>query len=153
MGQLLKCAVLPSASTPPPFAGRYSLPKDCYREPCGQSSARWQIIEKIPYQDFGYPADGLRVELRRESRLEPHQSARVKILGLTRGPVLEASILDISGSGMRILSKLPIPCGALIEIEANQTVSRGTVCRCNEQGLSYEVGIQVSESAPAPLVL
>ena len=93
------------------------------------------------------------MELRRESRLEPNQSATVKILGLTRGPVLEVSILDISGSGMRILSKFPIPCGALIEIEAKQTVSRGTVCRCNEQGLLYEVGIQVSESAPAPLVL
>ena len=98
-------------------------------------------------------ADGLIVEQRRESRLEPNQIATVKILGLTRGPVLEASILDISGSGMRILSKFPIPCGALVEIEANQTVSRGTVCRCNEQGLLYEVGIQVSESAPAPLVL
>jgi hypothetical protein len=118
-----------------------------------QSPARWQIIEKFPSQDFGYPADGLRVEQRRESRLEPNQIATVKILGLTPGPVLKASVLDISGSGMRIRSKFPIPCGALIEIEANQTVSRGTVCRCDEQGLSYEVGIEVSESAPAPLVL
>ena len=92
------------------------------------------------------PADGLRVQQRRESRLEPNQIATVKILGLIPGPVLEASILDISGSGMRILSKFPIPCGALLEIEANRTVSRGTVCRCNEQGLSYEVGIQVSET-------
>src|SRR5580658_4323934 len=100
------------------------------------------LLRSFPLKIAVTPADGLRVTQRRESRLEPNQIAKVKILGLTLGPVLEASILDISGSGMRIRSKFPIPCGAIIEILANQTVSRGTVCRCNEQGLSYEIGIQ-----------
>jgi hypothetical protein len=100
--------------------------------------------------DFGCPADGLRVEQRRESRFEPNQIATIKVLGLglTPGPVIEARILDVSGSGMRLESTLPSPCGALIEIETNRTVSRGTVCRCNEQNSSFEVGVQVSETDP-----
>ena len=108
---------------------------------------------KFPSQGFSAPADGLKVEQRIESRLEPNKIATVKVLGLVPGPVLEASVLDVSGSGMRIRTTFPIPCGALVEVEANQIVSRGSVCRCNEQGPSYEVGIQVSETAPAALVL
>ena len=88
------------------------------------------------------------MEQRKESRLEPNQNATVKVLGLTPGPIIEASIIDVSGSGMRLNSTLPIPRGALIEIETKHTVSRGTVSRCNEQGHWYELGIQVSETAP-----
>jgi hypothetical protein len=39
----------------------------------------------------------------------------------------------ISGSGMRLRSKLPAPCGASIEIKVNDTVARGKVCRCQEK--------------------
>jgi hypothetical protein len=87
------------------------------------------------------------MEQRIESRFEPNQIATVKVLGLgLPGPVIEARILDVSGSGMRLHSRLPVPCGALIEVETEHTVSRGTVCRCSEQDRSYEVGVQVSET-------
>ena len=51
---------------------------------------------------------------------------------------------------MRLRSKLPVPCGAPIEIEINKTVAYGSVCRCETEQDSYELGVQVSEVAPVP---
>jgi hypothetical protein len=58
---------------------------------------------------------------------------------------MQVSILDISGSGMRLYSRLPVPCGTLIEIELNKTLARGNVCRCEPKQNSYELGVQVSK--------
>ena len=90
----------------------------------------------------------LGVPERRESRSKPHQIATVKVLGMKPGPVTSASILDISGSGMRLRSKLPAPCGASVEITVNDTVAQGTVCRCDSKEGAYELGIQVSRTTP-----
>jgi len=85
------------------------------------------------------------MEQRRENRFKPNQTAILRVLGLNPGTsVIEASILDISGSGMGLRSGLPIPCGAQIEIKVGQTVSRGSVCRCEPIGDSYELGVQVA---------
>jgi hypothetical protein len=43
---------------------------------------------------------------------------------------MQVGVLGISGSGMRLHSELPVPCGTQIEIEVNWTVSLGSVCRC-----------------------
>ncbi len=59
-------------------------------------------------------------------------------------------MLDISGSGMRLLSKLPVPCGAPVEVEVNDSVAIGSVCRCEPEQDSYELGIEVSETIPIP---
>jgi PilZ domain len=72
----------------------------------------------------------------------------LQVLGLRPGPVIQVAILDISGSGMHLGSKLPVPCGVDIEIEVNDTVCRGSVCRCEPEQGSYELGIQVSETRP-----
>jgi PilZ domain-containing protein len=95
-------------------------------------------------------ADGLRVQQRRESRSKPNQIATFKVLGMRPGPVMSATILDISGSGMRLRSKLPAPCGASIEIGVNDTVAHGRVCRCDPKQGFYELGVQVFKTAPAP---
>jgi PilZ domain-containing protein len=100
------------------------------------------------YKDFCLLADGLDVEHRREPRFKPHQPARVKVLGLSPTWEIQATTLDISGSGMGLRSDLPLPCGAPVEIETNGTVSHGTVCRCEPDDGCYEVGIQVTEIAP-----
>ena len=65
---------------------------------------------------------------------------------------MQVGVLDISGSGMRLHSKLPVPCGTPIEIELNHTVARGSVCRCNPVQDFYELGVQVSETAPKALI-
>jgi hypothetical protein len=89
------------------------------------------------------------VEQRREYRFKPNQSAVVKVLGLSPGPLLPACILDISASGMRLRSKLPIPCGAPVSIEVNHLVATGSVFRCVPKEDFYELGIHVSETAPS----
>jgi hypothetical protein len=71
----------------------------------------------------------LKVQQRRKGRSKPNQIATVKVLGMRPGPVMSASILDISGSGMRLRSKLAAPCGASVEIVINDTVAQGRVCR------------------------
>jgi hypothetical protein len=76
----------------------------------------------------------------------PNQTGILQVLGLIPGPVIQVEVLDVSGSGMRLRSKLPVPCGVDIEIEVNDTVCRGCVCRCEPEQGSYELGIQVSET-------
>jgi len=88
------------------------------------------------------------MDQRRERRFEPNQTVAVKVLGLTPGPVMQTCVLDISGSGMRLLSAIPVPCGAQVEVEVNNSLARGVVCRCEPEQDSYELGVQVSETAP-----
>ncbi len=89
------------------------------------------------------------MERRREHRFTPNQSATVTVLGLRPGPVIETHVLDMSGSGLRLKSKLPAPCGASVEIEAEHVVARGTVARCEPVADAYELGIQISQIEPA----
>jgi hypothetical protein len=89
------------------------------------------------------------VEQRREHRFKPNQAAVVKVLGLRPGPLVQACVLDISASGMRLRSSVPVPCGVQVSIEVNDTVATGSVFRCDFKEDSYELGIKVSETAPA----
>ena len=89
-----------------------------------------------------------KVEQRRESRFKPNQLATVRVLTLRPGPVLQASVLDVSGSGLRLRLDLPLPCAAPIEIEWDHSLSRGTVRRCELEEDRYEIGVQVSETGP-----
>jgi hypothetical protein len=84
------------------------------------------------------------VERRREDRFKPNQAAIVRVLGLNPGPVIHASVLDLSGSGMRLRSNLPVPCGTSVEVEANHAVAHGAVSRCEPVQDFYELAIQVS---------
>jgi len=72
--------------------------------------------------------------------------AAAKVLGLNTGSAMQVCILDVSASGMRLRSKLPVPCGAAIEIEVSGTVSRGNVCRCEVEDDSYQLGVQFAET-------
>jgi len=89
------------------------------------------------------------VERRREHRFKPNQAVVITVLGLRPGPLVQASVVDISASGMRLRSKVPVPCGTPISIELNDTVSTGSVFRCVSKEDSYELGVKVSETAPA----
>jgi hypothetical protein len=59
---------------------------------------------------------------------------------------MPASVRDISGSGMRLRTSLPVPCGTPIEIEAHETLTLGSVCRCEPDDGSYMIGVQISET-------
>jgi hypothetical protein len=88
------------------------------------------------------------VEQRRERRFKPNQAVVIKVLGLSPGPIIQACVLDISASGMRLRSKLPVPCGVPVSIEVNDAVASGSVFRCDPKQDSYELGVKVSEIAP-----
>jgi hypothetical protein len=62
------------------------------------------------------------------------------------GPIMAASVCDISGSGMRLRTALPVPCGTLVEIEVNETLALGSVCRCEPDNGSYTLGVEISET-------
>jgi hypothetical protein len=83
---------------------------------------------------------------RREPRFKPNQVVTVKVLGMMPGPIMQARVCDISGSGMRLRTPLPVPCGTPIEIEAHEMLSLGSVCRCEPDNGSYTIGVQISET-------
>ena len=66
--------------------------------------------------------------------------------GIMPGPVMRANVCDISGSGMRLRTPLPLPCGTPVEIEAHEMLTLGSVCRCVPDKGSYTIGIQISET-------
>ncbi len=84
-----------------------------------------------------------KIEQRRESRFKPNQIATVRVLAFRPGPILQASVLDISGSGLRLRIDLPLPCGAPIEIEWDHLLAHGKVCRCEPEQDSYNLGVQI----------
>jgi len=86
----------------------------------------------------------MEMEQRREHRFKPNQTATVKVFGLEPGLVIKVHILDVSGNGMCLGSKLPVPCGTLVEIEVADTLAFGEICRCESGQDSYQLGVQVS---------
>jgi len=92
------------------------------------------------------------MEKRNELRFQPNQnqSVTIKLLGLRAGPVIQACMIDVSRTGMRLRSNLPIPCGTLIQIELTDTVAYGSVSRCGPEKDAYVLGVQISKTAPAP---
>jgi PilZ domain-containing protein len=89
-------------------------------------------------------------EKRREHRFQPNQTVTLKVLGMRPGPVMTASVGDISGSGMRLRTSLPVPCGTSIEIETQEMLALGSVCRCEPDNGSYTIGVQISETGAPP---
>jgi hypothetical protein len=59
---------------------------------------------------------------------------------------MPASVCDVSGSGMRLRTPLPVPCGTTIEIDGRGTLALGSVCRCEPDNGSYMLGIEISET-------
>ena len=87
---------------------------------------------------------------RREHRFKPDQDATLKVSGWRPGPIMQAAVLDISGSGMRLRTPLPVPCGAPVEICTNETLAHGAVSRCKPDNVSYTVGIRVYKTFSRP---
>ncbi len=84
----------------------------------------------------------------RESRFKPNQAATLRVLEFNAVPFMQVSVLDISANGMRLRSRLPLDCGASVEIELDHATVRGTICRCQPERDCYELGVQVSITTP-----
>jgi len=60
--------------------------------------------------------------------------------------LIEACVTELSGSGVQLRVPMPLPCGATIEIEGEDTLVLGEVCRCEPAEGAYAVGVQISQT-------
>jgi hypothetical protein len=68
------------------------------------------------------------------------------MLGPQGSPVIEACVVDISGSGLKVRAPVSVSCGAPVKIDGNNTLILGEVCRCVSEEGAYTVAIQVSHA-------
>jgi hypothetical protein len=94
------------------------------------------------------------VEARKESRLklDVRQPVILTVLGAKGSHVIEAYLLDISGSGLQLRVPKPVPCGAPVEIDCKHTLMLGEVSRCEPEAGAYTVGVQLSQTLAEPNV-
>ena len=89
------------------------------------------------------------MEHRRESRLKISKNVIVKVgslLGVPdAGKPIFGVVLDMSGSGVRLATSLPVPVGAEVEIADNRTMMLGEILRCEPEGEGYIAAVRVSE--------
>ena len=93
---------------------------------------------------------------RKEPRFEVNKSVSIRVLaaspGTSLGHLVDASIIDFSGNGMRLRLQYPVPCGASVEIIDKDTIILGTACHCAPQDAAYLVGVRIMEYILPPLV-
>ena len=62
------------------------------------------------------------------------------------GAPMNARVLDVSGSGIRLEVSLPVPCGATVEIQDQRTRILGETLRCDPKSDGYIVAVSVLET-------
>jgi hypothetical protein len=86
------------------------------------------------------------MERRKEPRLKIKQDVTITVLGEVGASTTQATVLDISGNGMRLRAPVKIPCGAGIKIDAKNALVLAEVSRCVREGRSYMVGVTLLHS-------
>jgi PilZ domain len=90
--------------------------------------------------------DGGSLEQRREPRYPCNDPVEVRILSGSRGPILPATALDVSRSGLRLALRTPIPKGSEIEaIVKRQVTILGEVCYCRRVGDDFHAGVLIRD--------
>jgi hypothetical protein len=87
------------------------------------------------------------MERRKEPRLKTNQAVMVTPIGMIGMPPVPGRVLDISGSGLRLILPNPVPCGSPIKIETRHMAIVGEVCRCERDKRVYVVGLMVLHAA------
>jgi hypothetical protein len=90
-----------------------------------------------------------KIERRREHRVRTEEAVVITLLGPMGGPPIPSTVIDISGSGLRILSPRPFPCGVLLKVEGRARLLLGEVLRSEPAGDSFAIGIKVSHALHA----
>jgi PilZ domain-containing protein len=86
------------------------------------------------------------MERRKEPRLKIKHDVTIVLLGQTVTPTMQAKLLDISGSGMRLRVPAEIPCGTGIKIYSKNGLVLAEVIRCVREGSSYAVAVTLLHS-------
>lgn len=58
----------------------------------------------------------------------------------------EATVLNLSGSGLLLRSRRPVACGSAVSIAGNDMLLLGEVCRCEEVPAAWRIAILVRHS-------
>jgi hypothetical protein len=92
-----------------------------------------------------FRADKHRMERRKEPRLKIKHDVTITVLGQMMAP-MHASVLDISGNGMRLRVPAMIPCGTGIKIDSKNALVLAEVIRCVREAHSYSVAVTLLHS-------
>jgi hypothetical protein len=83
-------------------------------------------------------------ERRREHRIRIEEAVLISLLGPLAGPPIPGAVIDVSGSGLKILSPRPLPCGAQVKIQGLNRLMVGEVLRSEPEGDSFAIGFKVN---------
>lgn len=85
------------------------------------------------------------MERRKEARFETRQAVALTWLGDT-DVLLEATLVNLSGRGMRLRLDRPLPADAAVRIEIDDTLMLGEVCYCgpSDDG-GFAVGVELEQ--------
>ena len=86
------------------------------------------------------------MERRKEPRLKIKQEVTITVLGQVGASTMQASVLDISGNGMRLRVPAKIPRGAGIKIDSKNALVLAEVGRCVREGPSYAIAVTLLHS-------
>lgn len=97
-------------------------------------------------QDVDPLADKPGMERRTEPRVDFNEELRVTVLGQPDSEAFKGSALDLSGSGMRLLSPVSIPCGAPVKVEIGDFLLLGEVIRVQASAGGHAIALKLMHS-------
>ena len=86
---------------------------------------------------------------RRESRIAADTPVMLTVLRILGQPMLSGTVNNVSGSGLSVDVRVPIPCGAQVRVETPDLIMLGEVCRCEPFADGYSVALVLSEVGPS----
>ena len=86
------------------------------------------------------------MERRQQPRVEIDQEVMVTILGNPDSPPFQAVAVEMSGSGMRILSPIPVPYQTAVKIEVDALLLLGEVIRIEQGERGHMLALKLRHS-------
>ena len=86
------------------------------------------------------------LERRREPRIRSNERVQIKILGDRSDEEISATVLDLSGKGLKIQSPIHLCPGTLLQIDSLTHRLLGEAMWCGREGNDYVVGVKVEHS-------
>lgn len=93
------------------------------------------------------------MDKRNEPRFETSITVRLTILGSSAGvpdKLVPASMIDISGRGLRLNTEVPVPVGSAVRVDFDDNILLGEVCHLGQTGpASFTCGVHLEQALTA----
>jgi c-di-GMP-binding flagellar brake protein YcgR len=86
------------------------------------------------------------MERRKQSRVALDQKVTITVLGTPDSPPFQATTVDMSGGGMRILSPLPVPYQAAVKVQTGDRLLLGEVIRVENSERGHMLAVKLKHS-------